>query len=136
MRLSRMAPLMMVLMLGGCGWFNSSNGPLIPDAKSPISDVPVPAGFSMKGDSTSQVITSSSLRVVNHRYTGSDDWLEVVAFYRAQMPTREWTFVDQSQLAGQEITLHYTKRSEDCRVSVSKRTFDTQVRVKIDPIAK
>lgn len=136
MRLSNMTPLMLVLLLGACGLFNSNTGPLIPDAKSPISDVPVPAGFAMKGDSTSQVISASSLRVVNHRYTGSDDWLEVVTFYKAQMPTREWTFVDQTQAAGKEIVLHFSKRNEDCRITVTKETFDTQIRIKIDPIGK
>lgn len=136
MRITKIAPLMMALMVGGCGLFSSSTGPLIPDSKSPISDVPVPAGFSMKEDSTSQVISSSSLRMVNHRYAGSDDWLEVVAFYRAQMPTREWTFVDQTQPPSKEISLHYSKRNEDCRVTVTKRTFDTQIRIKIDPMGK
>jgi hypothetical protein len=136
MRMSKWAPVFLVLALGACGLSSNSNGPLVPDAKSPISDVPVPAGFSMKEDSTSQIIQANSLRVVNHRYTGSDDWLEVVAFYRTQLPTKEWTFVDQTQPPAKELTLHYSKRSEDLRVTVTKRTFDTQIRIKIDPIAK
>jgi hypothetical protein len=134
MRMSRLAPLMAVLLLGGCGLFNSNSGPLVPDANSPIKDVPVPAGFAMKGDSTSQVI-AGKLRMVNHHYTGGDDWLQVVAFYKAHMAS-PWAFVDQTQLAGQEIMLHFANATEDCRVTVSKGTFDTTIRVKIDPITK
>src|ERR1051325_4894181 len=114
MRLLKISPLLAVLALGGCGLFGQKNdAPLIPDARSPISDVPIPAGFTMMDDSSSKVITGSSLRVVDHGYKGSDDLLPVVTFYKNVMPGKDWTFVDQTQVSGKEITLHYTKKTED-----------------------
>lgn len=136
MRFLRLAPVLMAVALGGCGLFNNSTGPLIVDAKSPISDVPVPAGFTMGDESSSKVISGSSLRLVDHRYKGGDDLLPVVTFYKEQMPGKEWVFVDQNQPNGREITLHYTKRNEDCHVTVTKRLLDTVIRIKIDPLAK
>src|SRR5437016_14474832 len=142
MRLSKIYPVLMVLALsgaaglGGCGLFNSNTGPLIADTRSPISDVPVPAGFTMTDDSSSKVITGSSLRVVDHGYKGSDDLLPVVTFYKEQMPKKDWTFVDQTQVSGKELTLHFTKRSEDCHITVRERMLGTLIRVKIDPLAK
>jgi hypothetical protein len=105
---------------------------LIPSITSPIADVPVPAGFSMTSNSTSQVIPSSGLRFVDHQYKGDDDVLPVVRFYRDQLPQRGWTLVDQSQLH-KEITLHFTKNNENCAVTVWPGTLDTHIRIKIDP---
>ena len=137
MRLLKISPLVVVLALGGCGLFApKSEGPLIPDARSPISDVPIPAGVTMMDDSSSKVITGRSLRVVDHGDKGSDDLLPVVTFYKNVMPGKDWTFVDQTQVSGKEITLHYTKKTEDCHVTVKRRTFDTTIRVRIDPVAK
>ena len=136
MRCVRFAPLMLVVWLGGCGLFGGGSNagtPLIADSRSPISDVPVPAGFTMDENSSSKLITGSALRLVDHRYKGGDDLMPVVSFYKAQMPEREWTFVDLSQISGKEISLHFSKRNEDCNVTVTRRTFDTQIRIKIDP---
>ena len=142
MRLSKIHTVLMILALsgagglGGCGLFNSNTGPLIVDTRSPISDVPVPAGFAMTDDSSSKVITSSSLRVVDHGYKGSDDLLPVVTFYKEQIPKKDWNFIDQTQVSGKEITLHFTKRSEDCHITVRERVLDTMIRVKIDPLSR
>ncbi len=105
---------------------------LIPSITSPIADVPVPAGFSMTSNSTSQVIPSSGLRFVDHQYKGDDDVLPVVRFYRDQLPSRGWTLVDQSQLH-KEITLHFTKNNENCAITVWPGLLDTHIRIKIDP---
>jgi hypothetical protein len=129
--------LCVVLALGGCGLFNAkSSGPLIADARSPIVDVPVPAGFAMSDESTSKVIPGGGLRVVNHRYVGYEDVLPVVEFYKQTMPTKGWVLADQNQQPGQEVILHYTKKSEECNVTVSERTFDTVILVKIDQLSK
>src|SRR5450755_3100566 len=105
MRLGRMAAVVLVVagwsVFQGCSWFNKSPaGPLIGDVRSPIADVPVPAGFSMTGDSTSKVDFASGLRIVDHFYKGSDDYLPVVQFYRDQMPQKGWGLVEQNQAAG------------------------------------
>jgi hypothetical protein len=137
MRPMQVFSICVVLVLGGCGLFSSkSGGPLIADARSPIVDVPVPAGFSMSDESSSKVIPASGLRMVNHRYTGHDDLLPIVDFYKQLLPTKGWVLADQSQQPGQEVSLHYTKKSEECSVTISERTFDTVIRVKIDPLPR
>jgi hypothetical protein len=129
--------LCVVLALGGCGLFyDKSSGPLIADARSPIVDVPVPAGFTMSDESTSKVIPGGGLRMVNHRYVGYEDVLPIVEFYKQTLPTKGWVLADQSQQPGQEVSLHFTKRSEQCYVTISDRTFDTVILVKIDPLSK
>lgn len=137
MRPMQVISLCVVLAMGGCGLFSSkSSGPLIADARSPIVDVPVPAGFTMSDESSSRVVPASGLRVVNHRYTGQEDLLPIVEFYKRTLPTKGWVLADQSQQPGQEVSLHYTKKSEECNVTVSERTFDTVIRIKIDPLPK
>ncbi len=129
-----------ILVAAGCvaaGCSNSHNEtPLIPDSRSPVSDVPVPAGFTMMSDSTSKVVTADQMRVVDHRYHGGDGVLPVANFYRDELPQRQWTLVDQTQPNGKEVTLHFQKSKEDCTVTVTKHTFDTQIHVQIEPIAK
>ena len=107
---------------------------LIPSISSPIADVPVPAGFTMSGASTSQIDPGRNLRFVDHRYNGDDDVLPVVRFYRDQLPTKGWTLVDQNQLH-HEVTLRFTKNAEDCTVTVWPGTLDTHIRIRINPAA-
>jgi hypothetical protein len=108
---------------------------LIPSLASPIADVPVPAGFSMTGASTSQVVPATGLRFVDHQYKGGDDVLPVVRFYREQLPAKGWTLIDQNQLH-HEITLRFTKNNEDAIITVWPGTFDTHIRVRIDPAGR
>ena len=107
---------------------------LIAAVSSPIADVPIPAGFSMTGDSTSHV-EASGVRTVDHVYSGSDDLLPVVKFYRDEMPKNGWVFADQTQLQHNEVALHFTKGTEDCLLTVKPGTFHTHVRVQINPAA-
>lgn len=125
----------------GCKFFNDltgqrHDGPLIVAPSSPIADVPVPAGFTMTDDSTSKVVPGNSIRFVDHHYKGNDDVLPVVKFFRDHMPEKGWTWIDQSQTRGSEITLHYTKNNEDCIVIVTPGSFRTAIHVKIDPIGR
>jgi hypothetical protein len=131
-----LAVLALSLTLGACSHPSSDvQSPLIPAVASPVADVPIPAGFSMTGDSTSKV-ESSGLRFVDHKYVGSDDVLPVVRFYKDQMPTKGWTFVDQNQLVHNEISLHFSKNSEDCTITITPGTFRTHIRAQIDPTGR
>jgi hypothetical protein len=136
MKLSLVVLAMMAAgLVSGCA-HTKTEGPLIPAADSPIADVPVPAGFQIiLSQSTHEVVPSTGLRFVDHRYHGKDDVLPVVRFYRTQMPEKGWTTVDQKQLHD-EITLRYTKNNEDCVVTVMPGTMDTKIRVKIDPAGR
>jgi len=127
--------------LTGCNLFGppkDKNAPLIPAANAPIADVPLPAGFTMvTSDSTSKVIPGNKIRFVDHHYKGEDDVLPVVKFYREQMPERGWNLVDQNQAKGNEVSLHYTKNSEDCYVTINPSGFGfTYIRIRIDPMGR
>ena len=126
--------LVTIAALPACSGSHRSDEPvnLLPATNAPIADVPIPTGFSMTGDSTSKV-EASGLRFVDHKYDGSDDILPIVRFYKDQMPAKGWTFIDQNQLVHSEISLHYTKNSEDCTVTVTPGTMHTHIRVQIDP---
>jgi len=119
--------------LPACSHHSNTQPSLIASASSPIADVPVPAGFSMESNSTSSVVASSSLRIVDHYYKGSDDFLPVVHFYRDQMPQKGWNLLDQNQ-AGEKVTLHFSKNSEECYVAINSGTFDSHIRVQIFPV--
>ncbi len=122
--------------LSACnGVSNRENPDLIPAVASPIADVPIPAGFRMTGDSTSKV-EASGLRFVDHKYDGTDDLLPLVKFYKDQMPTKGWSFVDQNQLLHNEIVLHFSKNSEDCMITINPGSFHSHVRVQIDPAGR
>jgi hypothetical protein len=123
-------------LFGGGG--HDSGLPLIAAPNPPIADVPVPAGFSLvKEKSTSKVTAPANLRIVDHLYSGNEDYLPVIRFYRDQLPPLGWQLVDQTQ-NGPETTLHFTKGNEDCRVTVSAPTLtlNAHIRIKIDPIAQ
>lgn len=138
MRLAQAVRLALVLgatavALGGCGGEKNTGVALIPAANSPISDVPVPAGFTIDmSKSNSRVVPASSFRSVNHEYKGSDYMLQVVRFYRDQMPTKGWTMIDQNQVKD-KVTLRFNKSKEDCSVAVWEGTLDTHITVNIGP---
>ncbi|MCL2647148.1 MAG: hypothetical protein FWD61_09100 [Phycisphaerales bacterium] len=116
---------------------NAKDAPLIAAPSFPIADVPIPAGFAMmKKVSTSKVVPGAT-RFVDHQYSGSDDFLPVVKFYQDQMPGQKWTLVEQNQ-GNASVTLHFTKGSEDCVVSVTDGDVftPTRIRVRIDPMAR
>ncbi len=121
-----------LMMLSACGPKKDPNAPLAAAANAPIADVPIPAGYSMSGDSTSKV-EATGLRFVDHKYEGEEDVLPVVRFYKDEMPGKGWTFVDQNQLVHNEIVLHYTKNNEDCAITITPGSMHTHVRVQIDP---
>ncbi len=128
-----------VLAFPACSQSNGSdkNAPLIASPNSPIADVPIPVGFHMTEDSTSNISPAAGVRVVDHRYKGSDDLLPIVKFYRDQMPEKGWTWIEQNQARGGEVTLHFTKNNEDCVITVTPGSWGKNfVQVKIDPIAK
>src|SRR6185436_16684900 len=97
-----------------CELFNkNTNAPLVADTHSPVTDAPVPAGFTMRKESTSKVVPGNSLRFVDHSYSGEDAVLPVVNFYKEQMPEKGWTLLDQTQPSGREVVLHFSKAKED-----------------------
>jgi hypothetical protein len=138
MRLAQALRLALVLgatavALGGCTSDKNPGTPLIPAVNAPISDVPLPAGFTIDmSKSISHVVPGNSFRSVNHEYKGSDAAIPVVRFYKDQMPPKGWTLIDQNEVKG-KYTLRFSKNKEDCAVSVWEGTFDTHINVTIGP---
>jgi hypothetical protein len=123
----------------GCQLFSQrdKNAPLVAEINPPVADVPIPVGFVMTPDSSSKVVPGNAIRFVDHRYKGTDDVLPVVKFFRDHLPEKGWTWVDQSQARGNEVTLHYTKGNEHLYVTVNPGSWNrVYVRVKIDPAGR
>jgi hypothetical protein len=134
MRLMRFSPLLILVAVGGCGLFTNDNfAPLVPDVRSPIVDVPVPAGFTMSSISTSRMTAQGTARQVDHYYTGQENYMAVANFYRMNLPDKGWTWIDQTQPTGIEVIEHFSNKSEICAVTVTKRVFDTMIHIQIGP---
>ena len=145
MQLSRLAIALTLAVsataMPGCSIFgggssHDSGAMLITAPNPPIADVPVPAGFSLvKDKSTSKWSTPSNMRIVDHDYSGNEDYLPVIRFYRDQLPPLGWQLVDQTQ-SGPETTLQFTKGNEVCSVTVRSRalTHNAHIRIRIDPV--
>jgi hypothetical protein len=138
MRILSAVTLSLALALTGCGLFATpSSGPLVVDSRSPITDVPVPAGFTLADDSRSNVINGQ--RLVDHRYKGTDQLLPVTSFYRDEMPKRGWKSTGTELVSGKESILRFSKENtskpETCTITVTARdlTFDTTIKIKIEP---
>ena len=128
--------LIFVAVIPACS-NTSKDAPLLAATNFPIADIPIPVGFTMTKKSTSKIIPVSSTRFVDHQYTGPNDFLAVVKFYRNQMPTQSWTLIEQTQ-GNASIVLHFTKGSEDCIICVTDGDLltPTRIRVRIDPMAR
>lgn len=103
----------------GCGDESAEPvGPTIlePRAQPYVSDVPVPADFTL--DSVKSTHTyKEGRRQVTHFYMGRDKPLAVKDFYRHAMPGTGWRLVDE-KLANNIYSLTYKKAEERCDVRV------------------
>ena len=90
---------------------------LLPSARPPVHDVPVPAGFKLQ-ESVSRSYSSADSRFIDHTYKGDADKIDVTQFYRKQMPTKGWTFRGSQMVRG-VIHLRYERPTEFCDVSIA-----------------
>lgn len=123
-----------LLMLAAC----ESHAPdalLLPAADSPITDVPIPAGFQLEESKSMSRVLPSGVRYVDHQYAGDDSSYQVVKFYKDALPGQGWQNQSQEQVH-EVITLKYAKATENLVVTVSSGTLKTHIRVKIDPVAQ
>jgi len=89
---------------------------LVGQARTPISDIPVPLRFDLD-QQRSRSWATGGIRVVDHRYVGPDDKWAVGRFYRRQMPTHQWVPVSAQQILGR-ISLRYVKGNQRCVVEI------------------
>ncbi|MFP4106913.1 MAG: hypothetical protein ACLFVU_12590 [Phycisphaerae bacterium] len=124
-----------VLLAAGCNNTpTAANSPgeiseLSRQARPPVSDVPVPRGFSLD-ESRSRSFASGGLRYLDHRYTGGEDKFAVARFFKKQMPVFRWARVTDMFVQG-DIILDFEKDSERCRVVISDGGWTTSTVVKM-----
>lgn len=83
---------------------------LIPQARPPIQDLPVPVGFKLV-ESVSRDYESDNLRFVDHTYRGDAELVQVKRFVSGQMPRKGWT-LETSQFVRGVQTLRFRKGEE------------------------
>jgi len=127
--------LVALAVLAGCqsgGGARVDEGalPPLPPASAPkYQDVPVPFGFEYlptKSFSTEGV----GYRVGELIYKGSANALEVMKFYREQMPPNGWVEVREADIGSRAILL-FKKQQESCIVIIERGSLlsSTMVRV-------
>lgn len=131
---SRMIMLgLLVLFLHALGCQNNSGGDLGAQARSPLPDVPLPAGFELE-ELRSRSWKSGENRFVDHMYEGRGDKFAVSRFYEKQMPVSGWTMESDQFLQGRG-TMDFVKGHERCRITYYDETLGkTVVLVAIWPI--
>ncbi len=106
-----------LLDLGGQSQAVAGPG-LMPQAKPPIDDLPVPIGFVLV-ESISRDYTLAAGRLVDHTYQGRDAKIDVDRFYQTQMPDAGWTMQDRRTTRG-IYTLNFTNATERCEVRITE----------------
>ncbi len=101
---------------------------LVAQTRPPILDLPVPIGFSLD-ERRSRNFAGAVARYVDHLYKGRADKFAVGRFYKRNMPISRWVLVTEIGIQG-DITLDFEKRTERCRIIVSKGDWLNTVHVK------
>ena len=125
----------LLLLLPACQQQTTTNGPettadrsatrprapmgLLPTARPPVPDLPIPMGFSMV-ESISRSYESAGARFIDHSFAGSEDKIDVDRFYMHLMPKYGWTLRGRRLVRGTYIHM-YEKKDEFCEVAISDR---------------
>jgi len=101
--------LAMVLLVWGC----EPERTLVPRMEPLPSDVPVPTTFKFDpADSTDFASQSTKERYSNYHYTGRAYFVDVVDFYKRQMPIDGWQLQQDADTGGRKM-LYYKKAGAD-----------------------
>jgi hypothetical protein len=92
---------------------------LVPMARPPIPDLPVPIGFKLV-ESISRSYESAGARLIDHTYEGRETKYDVDRFYRKQMPLKGWTMRSTQMVRGEHL-LRFVKDTELCEVRITSR---------------
>jgi len=94
---------------------------LVPRARPPIPDLPVPIGFKMdEGESLDYALHGA--RFVNHKYKGGSEKLAVKRFYERYMLVNRWDLTTAMFVSG-DIMMDFEKETERCRVTITDGTL-------------
>lgn len=138
---SRRVPVILGLLLlmgGGCDSTGKTGSPatLKPRGVPFIDDVPVPGGFTLVDKQTLKY-ESAGVRLAWQEYRGGSERHAVRRFYREQMPSYGWNLINDQEFK-ETITIRFTKKDEECTVSISPSGMfgQTSVEVKLCPIQR
>jgi len=120
----------------GLGCASTGPKPLQVNPQVFVTDVPIPKGFQMEDDRSTDMI-SGPHRSVWHEYKGRANLVSVRNFFRDQMPLARWTLVADQNAKG-DFTLLFEKDNETCIVFFKSMGglsyYHTMIRVTISRI--
>ncbi|MFP3938194.1 MAG: hypothetical protein ACLFVW_07605 [Phycisphaerae bacterium] len=129
----------LLVPLVGCGNSGQANArdnnrsnrapELVGQARPPVADLPVPAGFSLD-EQKSRGFTTGGARWVDHVYKGSADKFAVARFYKRNMPINNWDLMTDMFVQG-DIILTFEKQREAARVVVGKGSLFNPTQVSL-----
>ncbi|MBN1942986.1 MAG: hypothetical protein JW849_06795 [Phycisphaerae bacterium] len=124
--------LFCLFALVGCN--TGGSGELQTQARTHVSDVPVPTGFDLVEKRSRSYQNQTGLRWVDYLYKGPGDKFDVIRFYEKQMTTYHWNPQTQQTAQGQ-TSLDFEKEHERCRITVSGggALASTYIHVSITP---
>lgn len=93
---------------------------LAPRTNQYVVDLPLPQGFERNDRESSYTSDGTSRRIIDV-YEGRAHTIKVRNFYITNMPAQKWTPAGET-LSGSVYTLTFTKGSETCTVTISKKT--------------
>ena len=123
----------LLCMLSGCAWFSGDANPGIELAslsKTPVSDLPVPVGFTLDAE-RSRTFDSGVARLVDHLYTGNASTFAVARFYKKAMVLRRWRFVNETFSLGDQ-DLRFQRPGETCRVRITPGSWLHPTKLKLE----
>jgi hypothetical protein len=95
-----------------------SRAGLLPQARPPEADLPVPVGFAL-AEAISRTFQPRGLRFVDHTYRGEDPPVMVERFCREQLPRHRWR-LESAQLIRGEHRLRFVREAETCEVRIAR----------------
>jgi len=125
----------MALVMGCAGLLSPSKGggKLYVSRESVIPDVPMPEGFTMdlnrsyyNASSTSGSSTRNGLLT----FTGKAEPIDLLGFFRDNMPVSGWVLKKESSNFGEYI-LHFQKGVEAADIRITPGQFNTDVTVSL-----
>ena len=122
------------LMGAGCtttggGKEISITNPFVITPERPLTDVPVPTGFTYK--SKDSYVFSGNYRVAKLVYRGGAHIDACVAYFKQQMPVSNWAFVKDSSTDGRVVTFH--NEAEEMRIIFDRQAGLTHMAIEIKP---
>jgi hypothetical protein len=87
-----------------------------------FEDLPVPSTMNLTR-TESYIFEAGKLRAAIMVYEGKDDPVELVKYYRDNMPQHNWRLV--SVFEHEEVNLIFRKPGWNCAISIAKRAMQT-----------